>query len=941
MTDDCLVPIEGCWVRRRIDGNVLGMVVGRRRAAGGWRIGVNWGTGPLEWLRLEELCAGFRPGHEVEEVPQLASRASLGTGRAEAVRRLAGRDQILVQLDSDGRSLWLPYETLRRVKGVAMRYERAESAPAATGGAAEHFRLRLLAHALESWNMLTGALDRLDVDPLPHQIHLVHRILNSLNNNWLIADDVGLGKTIEVGLLLAALKRRGEVRRILIVSPAGLVRQWQDEMQAKFEETFLIYGAEFTPRTSQQWKIHDQVIVSLDLAKRAEHLENIRSAGRWDLVIFDEAHRLPRRADGERSQRYQLAEALRPLCSGMLLLTATPHQGHTDKFVALLKLVRPDLGRLFNTIEANPEIVSDVIIRNRKWEVTDAEGQFIFRGQETHRIEISPSPQTQRFQLLLGNYLRLGYRAGERGGAAGRAIGFVMTTYRKLASSSIAAIERALRIRRERLQAGPNPEPSVIVDDEEAADDVLDNEDDLADRPVSARQFFDYESALIEELLKEAAKVRAADEKLKVFLEKVVMPLAEEGKKLLIFTEYRATQDYLRAALARRFPECGPVTLIHGSMTLDEKLANIARFEQEAGFLISTEAGGEGLNLHRACHVMVNYDLPWNPSRLVQRIGRLYRYGQKKGVIVFNLHARDSFDTAAIDLMLRRVDQIVQDMAAVTRDESGRMRAEILGDILEHVDLSAILRRASHMHLDRTEAEIREAVQRAEEARRMQDDILLHVSRYDPAALRGKAVFTMAHVDAFMRSMLPFVGISIDQQLYDGRVLEIRLPDALVGRFPAFGRRSLVRVATDRAIARAVPNVVLLDFADPFFRYLIDTAKSRPFDGFYAAGEGGRTGTLAAFKLRWQNDEAQAIGEELLPLFMGPEGRPEANPDFLSEWLCTSGQTRAALTGPIQDRHARLEVLRSAAEAELSRQSSRFKHPNGLLLLAAADLQAP
>ncbi|HXG81312.1 MAG TPA: DEAD/DEAH box helicase [Sphingomicrobium sp.] len=912
----------------------------RRRGADGWRLRVQWGRDRLEWLRLEEVCAGFLPGHEVEEVPQLAYRTSFGTGRVEALRRLGGREQALVQFDVDGRSLWLPYETLRRVKGTAMRYERAEIGSIAALDAGERFRLRLLAHALESWNMLTGALDRLDVDPLPHQIHLVHRILTSLNNNWLIADDVGLGKTIEVGLLLAALKRRGQVRRVLIVSPAGLVRQWQDEMQSKFEETFLIYGAEFTPSAPEHWKIHDQVIVSLDLAKRPDHLRNILAAGRWDLVIFDEGHKLTRRADGERSQRYQLAAALRPFAAGMLLLTATPHQGHTDKFVALLKLVRPDLAHLFNTVEANPAVVAEVILRNRKSEVTDAEGNFIFRGQDTHRIEIVPSPATKHFHRLLANYLRQGYQAGAACNAQGRAIGFVMTTYRKLASSSIAAIERALELRRDRLR-GCFVETAAAppLDDEEAAEDGVDNEDDLAERPTTGRQFFDYESRLIDELLAAAATVRSADEKLHVFLERVAAPLVVEGKKLLVFTEYRATQSYLQAALERRFPECGPVALIHGSMKLTEKLSNIARFEGEAQFLISTEAGGEGLNLHRACHVMVNYDLPWNPSRLVQRVGRLYRYGQKERVIVFNLHARDSFDAAAIDLMLRRVDQIVQDMAAVSGDFTGRLHAEILGDLLENIDLTAILRRASDMQPQRTKAEIEEAVRRAEAARRMQNDILAHVPGFDPTALQGKAAFTMAHVDAFMRAMLPFVGATITQRLHDDRVLELRLPENLVGRFPAFGRRSLVRVTTDRVTARSVPHVTLLDFADPFFRYLIEVAKSRPFDGFYAAAGAPRFGTLAVFKLRWQNNEAQANGEELLPIMIGRNGHIEANPPFLTDWLCEVADTRPPPSEPTEERKKRLAELRMAAERELARQSSRLKHPNSLLLIAAGDLR--
>src|SRR5262249_37956754 len=155
-------------------------------------------------------------------------------------------------------------------------------------------------------------------------------------------------------------------------------------------------------------------------------------------------------------------------------------------------------------------------------------------------------------------------------------------------------------------------------------------------------------------------------EKLWIFLEQAADRLMAAGKKLLIFTEYRATQTYLKDALEARFPHAGEIMQINGSMKLGEKLDAIRKFnEEENAFLISTEAGGEGLNLHRACHVMINYDLPWNPARLAQRIGRLYRYGQTLPVVVVNLHARDSFDNAAIDLMMSRVTQIAQDMAPV------------------------------------------------------------------------------------------------------------------------------------------------------------------------------------------------------------------------------------------------------------------------------------
>ena len=191
---DVLIPVEGCWVRRP-DGPV-GWVVSRRIASsGGVEIEVVWGKSGREWVSLSSVRSGFGLDWAVQDVPLSATRRSLGQGRVVGTRRLGTREQILLQLDDSGRSVWLPYENLRRVKDVRMRYVRAE---VGHPDHAERYRLKVLAHALENWNHLTGSLDRLDVDPLPHQIQLVHRILSSGNYNWLIADDVGLGKTIEV-----------------------------------------------------------------------------------------------------------------------------------------------------------------------------------------------------------------------------------------------------------------------------------------------------------------------------------------------------------------------------------------------------------------------------------------------------------------------------------------------------------------------------------------------------------------------------------------------------------------------------------------------------------------------------------------------------------------------------------------------------------------------
>ena len=943
MTADNLIPVDGCWVRRRDKNGPLGWVVEHRKTLDRVEMRIAWGTSNEEWVPLAVLRSGFQQGWAVQDVPISATRKSLGEGRVIGDRELGGREQLLVQLNNDGRSVWLPYENLRRIKDVAMRYERAETS---VDDHAERLRLRLLAHALENWNHLTGALDRLEVDPLPHQIQLVHRILSSGNYNWLIADDVGLGKTIEVGLLLAALKQKGQARRVLVVSPAGLVRQWQDELQYKFDQQFMIYGRDFTINRSEHWKQYDHVIVSIDLAKQPHHLETFRQTDGWDIVVFDEGHKLTRYESGVRTDRYRLAEMLRPMADAFLLLSGTPHQGYADRFLSILELVRPDLRPQIRTLEANPEIVSDIILRNRKNEVTDADGKFIFKGQVIHRIPVEPSRATRAFGKLLRDYLIRGYRSGENAGNIGRAIGFVMTTYRKLASSSIAAIERALQLRLERLSGELNLGTDGDLQEQFTVEDLIeggDDQDDLESRisMASAAEFFSREREMIGQLLDAAKIVRQNDEKLRLFLNEVVKPLVADGEKLLVFTEYRGTQTYIQEAVEYCFGNANGVVLINGSMKLDEKLAAIEAFNTSAQFMISTEAGGEGINLHETCHVIVNYDLPWNPARLVQRIGRLYRYGQNEPVIVFNLHAHDNFDNAAIDLMLQRVTQIAQDMAPVGTEYNDRLYAEILGDVLDNLDMASILRATTTMEIHRTTDQIDEALASARRAKELQDEIFSHVAGYDPNALSGTIGFTMQHVDLFIRGMLPFVGIDIQTTLYDDKVLEIRLPEEMRGKFSEFHQRTVVRITTDRRLAQRLKNVVLLDFKTPFFQYMVDVAKSHPFDGYYASillPTGTLPGVLAALKLRWQNDQGDALSEEFITLFTTNK-KITKNPLFLSEWLVSPVASASMPQLNLQARRQSYNHLMKEAGRLIGTASTRFKHPNGILPLAVADCQ--
>ena len=946
-----LVPGKNCFVARSDDMRVLGVVTGHVTKGENTFVNVQWGAGSEAGLhRVQDLRNGFRENHVVQDAPLSNTRKTLGTGTVRAWRHIAGRDLVLVQWHSTGDSRWVPYEHLVRLRDSRMKYERLE---ATDSDSAERFRLKALAYALDSWNRVTGALDRLDVDPLPHQIDLVHRLLTSDQLNWLIADDVGLGKTIEVGLLLAALRRRRQARRVLIVCPAGIVRQWQDEMWYKFNEDYRIYGSDFNIGQPFQWSGFDKVIVSIDRAKSERHSPTLIDSGEWDVIVFDEAHHLSKIEGQATTQRYRLAEELRRQTDAFIFLTGTPHQGNTPQFINLLRLLRPDLSRRLASVYRDPMVVAEIVLRNRKILATDKNGEFLFRGQDTHLVETRLSESAQEFKGRLEEYLRHGYSASEAGGVAGRAIGFVMTTYRKLASSSIAAIERGLQRRLARLQgSGEDAVPDAVdvpaneMDDafregEDGRDDLDRVADVVSASSIRANPFFSGEQAAVAGLLKMANEVKRDDCKLQQFLKDIVSPLRHEGQKVLIFTEYRATQEYLVDALGKLYPDSG-IAQINGGMSLDEKRKNIARFNDDTPLMVSTEAGGEGINLHEQCHIMVNYDLPWNPGRLVQRAGRLYRYGQQQRVIVFNLTADDSFDNRALYMMLSRVYTIARDMAQISDDYRDGLETEIIGELLERVDIAALLADNRTMDSDRTDAEIVNAVARAREAMTQQEKLFAAVESYDPQAKSALYEFGPEDILVFLEGILPYANVIIRDRLYNGLVLELELPDDIRGQFSEFPERAtVVRVTADRRLAMRLPNAAPMDFKSPFFSHLIDVATSPEFRGEYAGIAGPAQGALGLYELRWQNDQGFPTEEMLLPVFLPVSGSEAiVNPDFFGSVILNpiEGEIRTHILDG-EERRMMLTLLDERASAELANRCTAQRHPNDFILLAAADLE--
>ena len=243
MVNKRLLPVKGCLVKR-VGEKEVGISQILRPHLSSFEVLVLYpGGNASKWISIEECRSGFADGVEVLEINKYKSKYEQEVGLVVARRRIGGRDQHLVEFIGSGSCRWIPFENLRYFRSVSARFEKGLFE---ADGGADRLRLRNLAYALINWHQNTGSLTHLNIDPLPHQIHLVHHILKSGNLNWLIADDVGLGKTVETGMLLSALRARGAVKRILLVCPAGLVRQWKDEFHEKFSlSEFLIYGQDF------------------------------------------------------------------------------------------------------------------------------------------------------------------------------------------------------------------------------------------------------------------------------------------------------------------------------------------------------------------------------------------------------------------------------------------------------------------------------------------------------------------------------------------------------------------------------------------------------------------------------------------------------------------------------------------------------------------------
>ena len=611
-------------------------------------------------------------------------------------------------------------------------------------GGAEAYALRLqslyLRHAYK-YDRLSG-LSNARIEPTLHQVYIAHRVTGKLYPRMILADEVGLGKTIEAGLIIKELRARELVDRVLIICPASLQIQWKQELLSKFNEDFEIMdgdAARFMGKAGvNPWTKRDNLIASLPFAASPKRAAEIAEAD-WDLVIFDEAHRVRRTQSGSKTrttQAYELADELKESVEGLLLLSATPMQLHQFELFSLIELVEPGLypgfdvyeaqrkllpplnelmkgligweallpeerarllrqhGPLLKSVDVDPELepspleerrardealdalserhpLTGVLVRNRRSQVLDSPVE-----RKATRFLVPLEDDERQLYEDVTVYLRDVYNASQLN--KNKAVGFLMVTYQKMLASSSTAIHSSLRKRLEKLRAQLESEQerkskalsAVRLEELSDAEELSSAAEEVED--VVDVHALEWEIEVLADLVSRLG--RARDSKGNELLTAVGLIFQENvDERLIIFTQFIETQEWLGHVLRHNGYT---VNLFNGRLNLDRKEEEVRSFRDKGQILISTEAGGEGRNF-QFCHFLVNYDLPWNPMKVEQRIGRLDRIGQKKNVYIYNLACEGTVEERVLNVLDERIGLFEESVGSLD---------PILGQVEGHIE---------------------------------------------------------------------------------------------------------------------------------------------------------------------------------------------------------------------------------------------------------------
>jgi len=619
----------------------------------------------------------FAAGDEVQSTKLGVGRVELDKGPTVIVRFGSRLEECA---KSDLSRLWTPLQALS----------------ASTWHAPLDVIVRTQAEAIKSVNNAWGVFSRSRIALLPHQLWVCRRVLERWPARWLVADDVGLGKTIEAGLILWPLLARGGVTRLLVVCPASLVDQWQYRLREMFDIRLSIYSPEVDTPRADFWNTHQRVVASLHTLRldKRERQRRLLESDAWDLLIVDEAHHLNADEQTGSTLGYKLVETLgkEGKVGSIIFFTGTPHRGKDFGFWSLLHLLRPDIFDPRKPTREQLPYLRGIMIRNNKQNVTNLQGQRLFQPLRVTMESHKYSEAEANFYKMLTEFIVTGKAyASSLSAQDQRMVVLILIAMQKLASSSVAAIRRALKNRLRRIAAArrrlaelsKQRETTSLLGEYER----LEKDSDFDE--LNRREEEEISQLLVKLMVDEEPRlqelVAAADAVVEETKIRKIMGLLEERfleQPVLLFTEYKATQSLVMSELIRRYGDAC-VAFINGDNRAEDvvdasgKSRVLVEHRQQAAdrfnqgrvrFLVSTEAGGEGIDLQERCHTLFHVDLPWNPMRLHQRAGRLNRYGQTHPVEVVGLRNPDTVEALIWEKLDQKLDAIMRAFSHAMED---------------------------------------------------------------------------------------------------------------------------------------------------------------------------------------------------------------------------------------------------------------------------------
>ena len=654
-------------------------------------------------MKLEEITIGQSlTGIEPEAIVEVISTKRIGPDSVQLYYKL-----------QDGR---IRETLLDRSREDSMAIATSER-PWSFEGNGEDFKLAVEAKRIDLAYLFDPmmAVHTSNVEPLPHQITAVYEsMLPQQPLRFVLADDPGSGKTIMAGLYIRELIMRADARRILIVAPGSLVEQWRDEMLEKFGLDFPVYSRELenSSPSGNPFEDYDRIIARLDQMSRNEALQIKLCSNAWDLVVFDEAHKLSAHYYGaklEKTGRFRFGEKVGRHTRHLLLMTATPHNGKEADFQLFLSLLDSD--RFYGKFRDGVHRVdtSDLMRRMVKEELVKFDGRPLFPERRAYTINYSLSDlETEMYEAVTQYVTTEMGKADQLDGKRRGSVGFALTALQRRVASSPEAIYQSLKNRRNRLEKrlredklqakGQNLKSAMLDEIPEDEDDLNAEEqenliDKLIDEATAAQTIGELkeEIRILEGLVHKANRLvesrtdRKWDELSKILQDDPHMRDTDGRlRKLIVFTEHRATLDYLHERISGVLGNHDAIVTIHGGTYREKRreMEALFRSDKEVRVLVATDAAGEGINLQTA-NLMVNYDLPWNPNRIEQRFGRIHRIGQREVCHLWNLVAKETREGDVFHRLLKKIETIRESF-------KGRI-FDVIGDVFEERSLRDLL----------------------------------------------------------------------------------------------------------------------------------------------------------------------------------------------------------------------------------------------------------